>query len=248
MIIFNEYKYVQEIMESHIIPKNMSIKKVMFYIAKYYYNDNFSVKEFKKKILEEIKKFDLPQNYQEYKYETYIKNLCTKLLSGELSHELKEINSINIYKSEIDCINKCDNDRQKKLLFTLYVLAKIKDTNGWVNYELKDIFALANITATTKVKASLIYELYSKELIQQSQKIDVLGYKVELGSKDEDIIMKVTSFSNLGNQYLATFKPGWKMCECCGRMIKIKGANSKYCKICSREKELEKYNRYNEKR
>ena len=46
------------------------------------------------------------------------------------------------------------------------------------------------------------------------------------------------------------FKKGYKQCANpdCGKKIKITGTNNKYCKQCAREKELEKYKKYNMKR
>ena len=189
MIIINEYNYVKEIMESNKIPDKMSIKKLMLYIAKYYFDDSRNWKEYRSFIFERIKEFDLPQTYQEYKYNSYLEDICKRLLSGDLSNNLKKVESVNIYKSEISNVDKCDNDKQKKLLFTLYVLAKVADNNGWVNYDLKDIFQLANITATIQDRVLLMHELYKKGLIQQSKRNDKNGYKVELGlDKDDQII------------------------------------------------------------
>ena len=238
MIIFNEYKYVENMIDTHIVPDGMSVKRVLRYLAKYYYDESFTVKEYKEFIFEQVKEFNFSGIfYQEYKYDSYLKNLCEKLLSGEISHQLRDIESVDIYQSEIDIIKKCENDKQKKLLFTLYVLAKINNTNGWVNYDLKDICSLANVTATITDRSLLIYELYKNGLLDQNNRIDKLGYKVELGSPDEKVVLTISSFKNIGNQYIANFKPGWKMCECCGKLFKIKSkhdGSSKYCKQCAK--------------
>ena len=238
MIIINEYDYVKHIIETKNIPKDMSNQRLLTYIAKYYFDQSFSIQDYKNCIFEEMKKFNLPLNYyQEYKYDSYVKGLCEKLLSGEISHELRAVNSVNIYHSELDIINQGENDKERKLLFTLYVLAKINGTDsGWVNNETRDIFSLANVTATTTDRALLIHKLYKMGLIGQNHKNDKLGYKVELGSSDETVAVIITSFENIGNQYIANFKPGWKMCECCGKLFKIKSNkdfSSKYCKQCA---------------
>ena len=40
-----------------------------------------------------------------------------------------------------------------------------------------------------------------------------------------------------------------KYCEVCGKLILVKGnASTKYCDKCKREKELDKYKKYNSKR
>lgn len=238
MIIINEYDYVKGIMDSREVPKDVSNKRLLTYIAKYYFLPDRSVDEFKTFVFDEMKKFNLPlNNYQEYKYDSYVKSLCEKLLSNEMSSELKNVSSVDIYESELVVIQKGENDKERKLLFTLFVLAKINGNNtGWVNNETKDIFGLANITASTNDRALLIHKLYKSGLISQNHKNDKLGYKVELGSCDEPIILTLTSFDNIGNQYIANFKQGWKMCECCGKLFKVKSkydGSSKYCKQCA---------------
>ena len=131
------------------------------------------------------------------------------------------------------------------ILFTLFVLAKVNGNNsGWVNNEIKDIFQLANITATIKERASMIYKLYKAGLIGQSQKIDNLSLKVELGQNDELVVLTIDSFENIGNQYISNFKHGWKMCECCGKLFKIKSKTCppKYCKTCAYDIKLKQVN------
>lgn len=244
MIIINEYEYAKQILETKVIPKNVSNKRVLLYIAKYYYKQEYSLNEMKQIVFDKMLEFNLSiEQYQEYKYDTYVKNICEKLLNGELSSEFRKVESVNIYQSELNIINKCETDKEKKLLFTLFVLAKVNGNNsGWVNNEIKDIFQLSNITATIKERASMIYKLYKEGLIGQSQKIDNLSVKVELGSSDEQIVLKIDSFENIGNQYIANFKQGWKMCECCGKLYKVKSKNdysSKYCKQCAVNTEAE---------
>lgn len=241
MIIINEYEYVKQILDTKVIPKNVSNKRILLYIAKNYYNPEYSVSEMKQLIFDKMSEFKLDiKQYQEYKYDSYVKNICEKLLKQELLPGFKKVESVNLYQSELNIINQCETDKEKKLLFTLFVLAKVNGNNsGWINNEIKDIFQLANITATIKDRAAIIYKLYRAGLIGQSQKIDNLSLKVELSKEDEPVVLAVTSFENIGNQYIANFKQGWKMCECCGKLFKVKGTNSKYCKTCSREKELE---------
>ena len=241
MIIINEYEYAKQILETKVIPKNVSNKRVLLYIAKYYYKPEYSVNEMKQIVFNKMSEFNLSiEQYQEYKYDTYVKNICEKLLNGELSSDFRKVESVNIYQSELDIINQCETDKEKKLLFTLFVLAKVNGNNsGWVNNEIKDIFQLANITATIKERGAMIYKLYKAGLVGQSQKIDNLSLKVELGQSDELVVLTINSFENIGNQYIANFKKGWKICEHCGKLFKIKGTNSKFCKICSKEKELE---------
>ena len=253
MIIINEYEYVNQILESKVIPKGVSNKRILLYIAKRYFHQSYTVDEFISLVFKKMSEFNLPvEYYQEYKYASYVKGICEKLLNEEISPLFRKVESVEIYESELDIINQGENDKERKLLFTLFVLAKVNGTNsGWVNNEIKDVFHLANVTATIKERAAIIYKLYNAGLIGQSNKIDNLSLKVELGANDESIVMVVDLFENLGNQYIANFKPGWKMCERCGKLFKIKSkydGSSKYCKHCAYTVKLEKNSKYyNEK-
>lgn len=245
MIIINEYEYVKQILESKIIPKNVSNKRILLYIAKYYYTPEYSISEMTQLVFNKMAAFELnPEHYQEYKYVSYVKGICEKLKNNELSSKFRQVDSVNIYQSELDSINKAETIKEKKLLFTLYVLAKINGTcSGWVNNDIKDIFQLANVTATIKERAAMIYKLYKAGLIGQSQKIDNLSLKVELGQDDEEIIFVVESFENIGNQYVAFSRNDYIMCKECGRLIKTKGKEGRptlYCKNCSKKINREK--------
>lgn len=249
MIIVNELEYVKQILENKIIPKGVSNRRVLLYIAKYYYQDGMSVAEFKDMVFAKMDEFQLNiKFYQKYKHDSYVKDICEKIISGEISTQFRDITSVDIYQSELDIIQQGENDRERKVLFTLFVLAKINMSGtGWVNNELKDIFQMANVTATIKDRALMMYGLYGRGLVGQNHKTDKLGYKVQLGSNDEPIVTTVTSFENLGNQYIATFKDGWKMCEVCGKLYKVKSDmdfSSKYCKQCSYNIKLQKNKQY----
>lgn len=254
MILTNEKKYFEQIMESHIVPIEVSCKRLLLYIAKYYYDPVLTLRDYKNLVLKKMAEFDLsPCWYQEYMYEKYIEKICSKLLDGELSHEFKSIQSVNLYQSEYNTIQSASTDKERKILFTLYILAKINNANGWINYELKDIFKMANVTASERDRLHLMYKLYKSDLIDQNHRNDSLGYKVTLGTTDESIVLVVSDFTNLGNQYIANFKDGWGMCAECSKLFKKKtktGRTRMYCKACAididREKAKERMQKYRE--
>ena len=62
--------------------------------------------------------------------------------------------------------------------------------------------------------------------------------------RGDSIDFTIYEFENLGNTFLNKYKEGYKMCEVCGKLIKIKGANQKYCDKCSPVMKKEK-NRLN---
>ena len=84
--------------------------------------------------------------------------------------------------------------------------------------------------------------------IKNTKKVDDLKIGITLSDGNEPIELEVTTFDNLGNQFLSHITPSKKMCEKCGKLIKVKGKNMHYCNTCSKLMELEKYKKYNEKR
>ena len=209
-------------------------------IAKYYfddYDDGISLSDVvKKKLLE----FNLP-SYQEYKYHNKILNVCNGLYKE--NDGFKEREYIPLYENELKIINSLENDRQKKLMFTFFIVARYMDCDGWINKKTSrahsEVFKLANVTLTSDKQSELLHWLYINGYISFAKKIDNLNIKVQLDPTG-DIVYKLTDFSNVGNQYIAAFKKGYKQCVVCGKKIRITGKNHKYCKKCSEEIDADK--------
>lgn len=239
MFILNEKKYIEHILLTQTVPKDLSKGHLIFLMAKYYYSPGISLEEFILLVKEKMLSFDFPPvEYEEYKWHTKITNICKRLLSGDIDVELKERDYIPIYENELKCVELCKIDRQKKLLFTLYAAARYMDWEGWINKKdlkgLSEIFKLANLTLGTDKKASLIRELVEMNYITLSKKIDNLNIKVHLDDSGA-ILYKVVDFENIGNQYIGNFKKGYKQCRHCGKPIKDTGNKKMYCTKCAQQ-------------
>lgn len=236
MIIFDEREYVKTILKEKKKPPKMATKRLIVYLCRYFYeeNKNQTASTFQKNILEKLKEFDFNEaEYEEYKFSDYIKTICKKLLSGDLDYHLKEIRQLNFTETELRNVRSCETEREQKLLFTFYALAKTyNNPTGWVNYQENDIFELANIRMTAKEKILLIKKLCDRGYIQYNRIINKNSYKVIL-DEDENIAMTITSFQNIGNQFLIHEKDGLMICENCGKIIKRTSNSRKYCKRCA---------------
>ena len=234
----NELKYVEELIDSSSIPDKTSVSSVITYLTKYYYELYDSCDSVVDAVCEQMKKYNLKvENYQEYKFKSRMISLFKSLEEGK-TDRLKTHESIPLYRSEYEKILSCKADKEKKLLFTLYILARYTGKYGWVYIPRKDIFNLANVSYNKDSKI-LIRNLLQQVLIKNTKKVDDTKIGVELDDVAEDITMKIYNMENLGNQFMVHLKPDYKLCECCNKIIKIKGANSKYCKICAKKKESE---------
>lgn len=245
--ILNEKKYVEDIIDSSTMPEKMSVNMMITYLTKYYYTNSSSTFEIVEKVCNQMDKFDIDiRYYQEYKCKNRVEKIC-KAIADEKLDLLKEYNDIPLYKSEYDKIMTCDNDKEKKFLFALYILARYTDRYGWVYNPRNEIFKLANISSTTKGYKEIIFNLLHSGHIKNTSKVDDVKIGVDLGDTSEEIILKVSDINNLGNQFMAYIKDDYKLCECCGRLIKIKSNRTTYCKKCAEEKQLESDLKYHKK-
>lgn len=240
--ILNEKKYVEDIIDSSTLPEKMSVNAMITYLTKYYYEKYDSASDVVNSVCEQMNKFNLDvRYYQEHKGRSRA-NKVYNALKHEKLDLLKKYESIPLYKSEYDKIMLCDNDKEKKLLFTIYIIARYTDRYGWVYNPRNELFKLANISSTTKGYKEIIYNLLHNGFIKNTKKVDDVKLGVNLASTYEEVVLEISKIDNLGNQFMEFIKDDYKLCECCGKLIKIKSKNdysTKYCKKCKYEKQLE---------
>lgn len=222
-------------------PDALSMGYFITLIAKYYFSDKLNTKQLSNIVKERILTFDL-ENYQEYKYHNKIVSTCKGLFNNSIDRTFKEREYIPIFENELKFISSLPNDRQTKLMFTFFAVARYMDCDGWINKktskDISEVFKLANITLTSDKRNELLHELYANGYITFGKKVNNLNIKVSLDNSGE-ISYKVREFSNIGNQYIGNFKKGYKQCKSCGKNYRIKSENdfsSKYCQKCAKEK------------
>lgn len=222
-------------------PDALSMGYFITLIAKYYFSDELNTKQLSNIVKERILAFDL-ENYQEYKYHNKIVSTCEGLFNNSIDRTFKEREYIPIFENELKFISSLPNDRQKKLMFTFFAVARYMDCDGWINKktskDISEVFKLANVTLASDKRNELLHELYTNGYITFGKKVNNLNIKVSLDNSGE-ISYKVREFSNIGNQYIGNFKKGYKQCKSCGKNYRIKSENdysSKYCQKCAKEK------------
>ena len=230
-------------------PDDLSMGYFITLIAKYYLSDEIDAESLSKIVKEKLLEFDL-ENYQEYKYHNKIMKICISLFDGSIDKNFREQEYIPIYENELKVIESLSNDRQKKLMFTFFALARYMDCDGWINKKtskgISEAFKLANVTLMSDKRNELLHELYSNGYIYLGKKVDNLNIKVQLDDSGE-VVYKVKEFNNIGNQYIGNFKKGYKQCKCCGKKIKDTGNKKMYCEKCAIEKQLESDRKYQNK-
>ena len=241
MLIVDERELVESIIASKEKPPKMGMRSFIRYLAMYYYDEygSLPLASYIGFIQNKIKTFSFPLYvYEESRFYNYLFKTCSKIKSGTMNHKLRDSAPVVITKEEMKIISLAPTEKHRKLLFTLYVLAKkVIPSTGWVNFSLRDIFAFANVYVNQNQKYEMIYDLNQLKLIEVNHIIDKQGYKVNL-IEDSPPAIAISDFRSLGNQYLGKTKDGWIDCEICHRMVKIKSKydhSRKYCRTCAEE-------------
>lgn len=200
-------------------------------VAKYYKADGYRKAELRRKIEDFMIRCD--PHLSLVKWDGAI----TSALSVAEKYPMININGVMVTEPEMEKIDTLPSALQKRLMFTLVCLAKYGNivnlnNNGWVNLAQRDIFALANITMTTKRQSLMINDLWQLGMIGYSCLVDNINLQVRI-LEDGDDALYVSDFRNLGNQYMRYVSDGYIECESCGLVIKQTGNRQKFCRECA---------------
>lgn len=171
-------------------------------------------------------------------------------VSRAVKYKAVDIDRIDITKPEMDKIDALDGNQMKRLAFTLLCLAKyrmIVMPNGsyWVNNKDSEIMSLANINTSVRRQCEMYHKLRECGMIRFSKRIDNTNVQVCF-AEDGDVVMSITDFRNLGNQYmLQKNRKDFIVCQNCGVVVRKntvkpigysqQGGRQKYCKSCAAE-------------
>ena len=239
-LILNEKEYIEKFIKTKDL-QGMDNFNFLLKLLIRYYNQYGEID--KNKIIELTK--DLKENYlQLYQLDKRVQSVISKELENGI--KLKEFDSIPLYQSELDVINSCKKNREKKFLFTCYMLSEFY-RNEWINVSYTDLFKLANISMSTNDRLLFIGDMVDKKYIDISYSNTNLSLKIPM-KKSGNIVYSIDKIENLGNKLIAFIKPNYIICQGiydkngekrknpCGKLVKIKNKNdhsTKYCKDCA---------------
>lgn len=243
MYVLNERILTEELLSTHVLPDDLYINYLIMLLAKYYYDVGESLIALTEKIKEELLKFKIT-GYQEYLYAKKIFEISNIVYTNPDKRGFKELDYIPIYQSDIDSISTLPSDRHKKMLFTLIVNARYANADGWTNKKtlssVTKMLKETNISGSSSFKDEILYDLYKDGYISYAKANMNQNIRINQFEHDDVIAYKVVNFKNLGNQYIGNFKPGYMMCEKCGKIVRKSNNRRKYCKHCYEEIDREK--------
>lgn len=236
-LIINEKKFAEDLISSAILPEDVSANTAIKYLTRYYCEyGNMDLQEITDTVFNKMKQYKLTVvAYQEYKANELIKRIHSAIGKGKIN-KLRTYDSIPLYKSEYEKIMECETDREKKVLFTIYILARYTGRYGWVYNSESEIYKLANVSSTTKNKVDVFASLLNKGMIKDTKKVNDLKIGVDLSDSNDEVILEVNDLKNVGNQFIAFIKDDYIMCKECGKLVKIKSkydGSTQYCEKCA---------------
>ena len=231
-VVLNEKKQAEYIIEKGEVGNKPT--STLFLLAKYYrQKENLNKEQTFNKLNEFMEK-----NYKNYNSATW-EDIIEDISKKANKYPLREIDYIEITKSEIDTIRNVCNIKYEKLLFTMLCYAKLYNkisdkNNGWVNTDIKELFRVARVSVRYRNDKFLyLNDLETAGLISFSNKNDNLNLRVTFVDNNSDTVLKIDDFRELGYEYLNYIGDGkFIRCECCKKFIRKKSNKQKYCTDC----------------
>lgn len=235
-LILNEYKYVEEILGDLKNIKVDTTKKIIVLIKHYK-----SIGMNREQILGRIQDI-MMNNYPEFNlslWDEFLRKLVKTYSNSK--YALRKIESIDIYKEEMNYIVSKKDAKLERILFMMLVYAKIGGFNGWINTDISNVFRDAKASSTKKNMYLYIHKLKEKGIVDVQKQVDGRNVKIDFMKESGDIVISITDFIDPIMDYYKYIGLKVKVCEGegCNKRILVKGKRDKYCKECKKKIQLE---------
>lgn len=239
--IFNERQSIEAIInasEVDVINPTNTIRKLArynFYVLKYGQTKNYNA------IVEYMSR-----NYKDFSEFAYQKDILGCIRDVEKT-PWKNIDVINVTKSEMDIILTLDDIRKQKIAFVLLCTAKYRDAynenNGHkTDISVTDLYKMARVVLPQKERTVFLHFLIQEQLVEKHTFAGVKNKKVLFVSEnfDDEVVLSLREVDFLELAYIymdyISDHAGYSYCEKCRRMIKnSKTKPKKYCESCAKE-------------
>lgn len=230
---FNEKSRIYSIIEDKNID-GVSITQAIWNAAIYYTQLNPVGKN---DVFWKIVDF-MAQNYNGFMYQGYI-NTINKDINKAYKYKIKDVNTINITKREMDKIMSLNDIRKEKIAFIILALAKYQNAESQRDNDIfyaktSEIFKFARVVIPAKDRDLYFGFAYKEGLLKQNFSI---GYNaltaafVDHGEDEVVLTLDEYDYLELAYAFLNYKNGGYKRCKTCGRWFRAKNNAMQYCGI-----------------
>lgn len=236
MIIFNEKKYIEDILNKQT--KKVSNQRDLIMLIRYY---NYIGKEID---IEEVRSVCRSKLYSKYSMLNDIINddfLIERAVMFANKRQLYVNKTVYITKSEYEKLRSINNYEKEKIMLTLLVLEKFLNKN------------YSRITLTDLRKLSLSMRKLTWNIRNMLIELERDGYvkvytnrifKVLIKDEDSEPYLEITDYNHIPSVYLKTLRDSkYYYCLLCGRRYayptsikQSRKRNRQYCAKCSQIK------------
>lgn len=234
--IFNEKQHIKDQIDQKYVNENNPTYTIKNLARYNHYILGLSKTESYKAIHEYMK--DNCSIYTEVGYSKAI-NGCIRDVK---KRPFANIDNIIITMQELEQIKQLNDDRKEKLAFVLLADAKycnklnnIDANVAWIT--TRDLYKFARVTMPLGDRAMFLGFLYDEGLVEMNYNPKFTGYNllyISNDSQDVGLVLTEMNYQELAFTYMNWRDGGYKECEGCGRLIKIR-KNTQYCKECSKK-------------
>lgn len=248
MIIFDECKYIEDLLEIKELKRITN--QDIFMLSKYLYrNGEINIKQ---KLISIINNKD--KTFNSVKHFDRINKCIIKLNKWIDNGCVDKDNEIIIFNNELDSINKFkDSDDEnknfeyKKVLFVILCIAKFNNadiigTKSGSLCTIRDIIKLSNSKLKTNEKSLLFYKLQKYGYINMFMpNLSKILY-ISKSDIDNEPILTFNASQDMILNYEKYCGVRVKNCDMCGRLYRQKSNRQKYCTACAVKINYKKHN------
>lgn len=235
--ILNEKEFVEKAIQDHDLGKRPTL--VLSLAAKLWNENGYSAKEISGMLEDLIIRSD--PNASIIRWQSSV----DYAVKHRDKRKLLQIDRLPITRLEMDICKTVGSVQKQRLLFTLFAIGKYEHclnekNEGWINTPDSKIFSMANVVTSVRRQSLLLNELMQVGYISFPNNVDNISMKLNYMDLDSPAFVYIDQMENLGNLYMYFTNPKYMKCTCCGKIVKKKANNQKYCKECARKVNIEK--------
>jgi hypothetical protein len=149
---------------------------------------------------------------------------------------LEDVKVVDIYKHELDSIEKVKDFRTQVIVISMLVYSKVHYPNSkkfTINIDdLSEIIYLSNVKMTIQTFVENYYFLLKFANIS-NHKYGNDFFEIKIIKKIGDIAFSITEFKDIRKQYVNFLGKEFFFCKSCGKKSEKNSGSQSYCKECS---------------